>query len=453
MTSLSVLDLSSNGKLYSLPEEVSSLVSLQLLNLSGTSIIQLPTGLKKLVKLIHLDLEFTPFLEGIDVIASLLNLQVLRLYKSAVPVDLDIMEDIILLKSLKELSLTVKEVTVLQRLQSIHQLASCIRRLHLRGIKITEGGISSLTSGLRELDISVCNLPLEITIDWRRETLQSDNIEKIQQFRNIRTVHLYSCRGLKDLTWLLVAPSLSLLRLDSCPEMEEVISEKKAMAQLGLTSEQPFQNLTSLYLDALPALESIYWNPLPFPVLEYLRIRGCPKLTRLPLNFESTKGDRFKIDIDRRSIQGVKWEDDATERRVFSQMDDMSVPSTVANEKEMKESAKAHEREIRMLEDTLKHTAANHERTIRQRREISQLPLMEDMLKHTAENRQMKEEILRRQRMEDSQKQNAANLDREIRQMREESQRIQAHREQLVHQQAKMFQQPAPPRQPECNIM
>ncbi|KAL1213986.1 putative disease resistance protein [Cardamine amara subsp. amara] len=315
MTSLVLLDMSHNIKLEELPEEVSSLVSLQFLNLSWTRIKRLPLGLKELKSLIHLDLDYISNLQGIDVIASLLNLQVLRLFRS-VPRDLSLMEDIQLLKNLKELSLSMGEDAVLQRLLSIHTLASCIRRVCLIGTTITNGGILSLKamSSLRELNIGTCNIP-EITTNWRstiqKETVHFRNIENIPHFSNIRTVSIVSCKGLQDLTWLLFAPSLGDLSLIHCPQIEGIISREKAMAQLGHTSEQPFQNLTRLSLRDLPELESIYWTPLPFPVLEYLQIKRCPKLRKLPFNSESSKGNQLQIELEEESVE---WEDEATKQ-------------------------------------------------------------------------------------------------------------------------------------------
>ncbi|EOA14559.1 hypothetical protein CARUB_v10027797mg [Capsella rubella] len=337
MTGLVVLDLSFNRELAELPEEVSSLVLLRFLNLSWTFIKGLPHGLKELKSLIHLDLDYTSNLQEIDVIASLLNLQVLRLFHS-VCMDLKLMEDIQRLKSLKALSLTVRGSSVLQRLLSIHGLASSIQRLHLSTeTTIVDGGILSLNAmfSLRELDILGCNIP-EIAIDWK-STIQSETVnlsdtEKIPQFQNIRTMTIHGCECLKDLTWLLLAPCLGDLSVSECPQMEEVISKEKAMAKLGHASEQPFQNLTKLVLDGLPKLESIYWTPLPFPVLEYLEIRCCPELRRLPFNSESTIGNQVQMKIEEQLIKVVEWEDDATKQR-FSHFNNSDFPQMAEDPK------------------------------------------------------------------------------------------------------------------------
>lgn len=322
MTSLVVLNLSRNRELAELPEEVSSLVSLRLLNLSWTRIKRLPLGLKELKKLIHLDLDDTPLLLEVDVIGYLLNLQVLRLFRS-VPMDLSLLENIQLLKSLKELNLTVREVDVLKRLTSIHQLASCIRHLHLTGITINDGGTLLLNSmlSLRVLNIGMCNIPA-IIVNWtstiQRERVHFGNIPLLQ---NVHTVTLSWCKGLRDLTWLLLAPNLADLRLLECQQIEHIIKKEKATADM---SEQPFRNLTRLSLDSLPRLESIYWTSLPFPVLKDLCIRGCPKLRRLPFNSNSTKRNQVRSDLGQEWIKGVEWEDEATKQH-FSYFYDRSL--------------------------------------------------------------------------------------------------------------------------------
>nr|VDD25532.1 unnamed protein product [Brassica oleracea] len=133
MASLVVLDLSHNSNLSELPEEVSCLVSLRLLNLSGTSIKDLPNGLRVLIRLIHLDLESTPNLRSISLISGLLKLQVLRFYGSCAALDISLLKNLERLKDLKFLTLSVREVDVLKTfLRS--RLSRCTQGLYLEGI-------------------------------------------------------------------------------------------------------------------------------------------------------------------------------------------------------------------------------------------------------------------------------------------------------------------------------
>nr|VDD25556.1 unnamed protein product [Brassica oleracea] len=310
MTSLVVLNLSSNRELAELPDEVSNLVSLQFLNLSFTSLKRLPLGLKELTRLIHLDLEHTHQLRGISMIASLLNLQVLQLFWS-VPLDIDLIEDIELLKGLKNVSLTVKEDDMLEWLSR-----SCIYCIRLSVSKCTiwNGGIELLTSlsSLRELDITSCRV-------W--ET-RFEHLKDFPKFKSILKLSLDGCYSLRDLTSLLCTPFLQDLSLIKC-DIRQLISKEKAKAQLGRMSEQPLQYLTRLSLYDLPNLESIHWTLLRFPVLEYLRIGLCPQLKRLPFDSETAKGNQLQLDIDEQCMHGVRWEDEATKQR-FSHMNNRS---------------------------------------------------------------------------------------------------------------------------------
>ncbi|EFH64360.1 hypothetical protein ARALYDRAFT_893399 [Arabidopsis lyrata subsp. lyrata] len=89
---------------------------------------------------------------------------------------------------------------------------------------------------------------------------------------------------MKDLTWLLFAPNLVSLQFQYSDEVEEIINKEKAT---NLTAISPFQKLESLYLVYLPKLESIYWSPLPFPLLKHITAYRCPKLRKLPINATS----------------------------------------------------------------------------------------------------------------------------------------------------------------------
>ncbi|CAA7029058.1 unnamed protein product [Microthlaspi erraticum] len=93
----------------------------------------------------------------------------------------------------------------------------------------------------------------------------------------------------KDLTWLLFAPNLTHLELESLEKIEEVISEEKAASspsdeQKVRGMNAPFQKLERL---DLPMLKRIYWSPLLFPCLKKIVVEKCPKLRKLPLNSES----------------------------------------------------------------------------------------------------------------------------------------------------------------------
>ncbi|CAH8252456.1 unnamed protein product [Arabidopsis lyrata] len=166
MPNLVVLDLTANIGLE-LPEEISRLVSLQYLNLSHTKIKELPRGLKELRKLIHLNLEFTGWLKGIAGISSLSNLQVLKLYCS-VELNMELVEELQLLKHLKVLTVSGGDAYVWERFMSIPRLASCTRSATLTHCEAGADGISiaATSSRLSVLQIYESNIK-EIKIDQK----------------------------------------------------------------------------------------------------------------------------------------------------------------------------------------------------------------------------------------------------------------------------------------------
>lgn len=133
-------------------------------------------------------------------------------------------------------------------------------------------------------------------------------------FTNLSTVCIVDCSSIKDLTWLLFAPHLISLRIVDSSEVEEVINKEKATKLTGLS---PFEKLEELYLRTLPRLESIYWSPLPFPLLRRIDIRNCPKLRKLPLKATSvSRIEKLSISIDpREQHTELEWEDEDTKNR------------------------------------------------------------------------------------------------------------------------------------------
>lgn len=190
-----------------LPEEVSSLVSLQVLNLSWTSIQWLPTGLRELLGLVHLDLEHTRELKefAFQVIVRLSNLKTLRLFESC-PMHHLTIELLQCFESLEELSLTVTRGSVLAHLLSNQRLASCTRRLSISGIEITNGETTliNVMCSLRELDIRSCSIEGS-PMNWRRRS----NTDEIPRFQHLGRVSFDGCGGLRDLT-LVAKRSMSL---------------------------------------------------------------------------------------------------------------------------------------------------------------------------------------------------------------------------------------------------
>ncbi|CAH8388946.1 unnamed protein product [Eruca vesicaria subsp. sativa] len=121
------------------------------------------------------------------------------------------------------------------------------------------------------------------------------------------------------LTWLLLAPNLKALEIDSLNQVEDIISKEKAVNIL--TEEEagtiiPFWKLEFFQVCGLPKLKSIYWIPLPFPRLREFSIYNCPNLRKLPL--DSRSGGSIDLAVhngEQYYRDEVEWEDEATKER------------------------------------------------------------------------------------------------------------------------------------------
>nr|VDD42286.1 unnamed protein product [Brassica oleracea] len=137
------------------------------------------------------------------------------------------------------------------------------------------------------------------------------------RLRNLTSVIITGCNGLKDLMWLLFVPNLTHLELQCLEKVEEIISEEKVSSSItdepkarGMNT--PFQKLERLELINLPRLKRIYWSPLIFPCLKKIVVEKCPKLRKLPLSFKSCVGGGEELVINYRDDQWfkrVRWED------------------------------------------------------------------------------------------------------------------------------------------------
>ncbi|CAN6980891.1 unnamed protein product, partial [Brassica rapa subsp. trilocularis] len=314
MPKLVVLDLSQNSLLFGLPEEISELVSLKYLDLSGTMISRLPVRLWKLKNLIHLyldDMLILPSIIGISFLSSLRlvsllsdcdifptwkellhleHLEVLTIQIKSGWVLEEIWEELLLLKHLEVLTIEIQSKVVLE-----HLFFSNIGRRYIQKVVIKD---------IREESFRFFNFP---TI------LRS---LKGQCFPNLSSVSIEGCSGLKDLTWLLFAPNLIHLSLTNLNQLEEVVSKEKAK-KMRVKGIIPFGKLETLVMVDLPEVKSIYWTPLPFPCLREITIEPCPSLAKLPLDSKSVvEVEKFVIKYKSRYWkEEVKWEDEATRLR------------------------------------------------------------------------------------------------------------------------------------------
>lgn len=271
MCALVVLDLSENWDLCDLPEDISSLSSLLYLNLACTRISSLPVDLKGLNKLISLDLEFTYRLVSIDGIGtSLPNLQVLKLFHSALRIDAAIMEELKLLEHLKVLTATIEDGSVLESIQREERLASCIQGLCLLDMSAEVVVLNTVSlGGLQRLEIYRC----KIKVVWESKKGEELLCTSSPGFKHLSTVYINQLEDAKDLTWLLLAHDLRYLSVMHSRSIEEIINEEKGM---NIINDAPFGKLESLEVRSLTQLKKICSNPLPN--LRKFVVENCPKL-------------------------------------------------------------------------------------------------------------------------------------------------------------------------------
>ncbi|KAI9184733.1 hypothetical protein LWI28_000550 [Acer negundo] len=199
MPSLKVLNLSGNYLLTKLPRGISNLISLQHLDLSNTEIRELPKDFRALKKLKCLNLESTYNLRTIprQLISKFSVLHVLRLWECGFMLrsteknvefnDAQLLiEELLCLKNLSMLRISLKNSHALQRLLSSNRLQSCIQSLCLRDLSHPKSIKVSLTDlkHLNTLEIS------EWTI-WRSWRLILGLLGKSKPYENLLVVFTY----------------------------------------------------------------------------------------------------------------------------------------------------------------------------------------------------------------------------------------------------------------------
>ncbi|KAL0694462.1 hypothetical protein Bca4012_061642 [Brassica carinata] len=305
MPNIGVLNLSSTN-LKQLPKELSDLISLRFLDLSSTQIETLPDGLQKLKKLLHLNLERTSRLRSVAGISRVPLLRVLKLRSSKCLTDVETVKELNSLKHLEVITIDVSSTSALKELFKYNKLANSVQRLCVVEAKRNFG--LSTTDGLIDLTIRSCST-LEVEVQTSSSCLT---------FRYLSTVSISSCADLTELTWLLFAPNLTVLKLRGLNKLQEIMNKKTAAPQLQ--GEATLQKLETLELSDLPILKQIYWSALPFPCLKSIKVRSCPKLIRLPLDSKSCDLKKtFVIKYNNKNwIKRIEWKDPATQARFKS---------------------------------------------------------------------------------------------------------------------------------------
>ncbi|KAJ4721580.1 Disease resistance protein family [Melia azedarach] len=324
MTSLRVLDLSCNFNLP-LAFQFSDLVSLKHLDLSSCYITRLPEELKYLVNLRCLKLENIFHLPRIpsEVISNLEMLRVLRMRGCAGLASQEedsilfgdeelLVEELLCLKHLNVLTITLTSLLALQRFSSSSILQRSTRSLSLTLLKDSKSLDVSHLASLRHLeryDMSVCEDLEELKIEYTGEV---KNIQVTDGFRSLCHVTIVNCSKLRHMTWLIFAPNLKRISIDQCESMEEIIKSDEVTAE-AMENRVPFARLQYLGLCGLGKLKSIYANPLPFPRLKEMMVWRCTELRKLPLDCNGGSERNFIIKGDEDWWKELQWDDQATQ--------------------------------------------------------------------------------------------------------------------------------------------
>lgn len=337
MPNLRVLDMSRNPNLDIIPMRILELVTLQYLNLSDTKIVELPIEFKNLVDLKVLVLNRTRALRiiPVEVLSSFKKLQVLHMYECGATDLFGVSEkseffehnfltccpetlvaELECLKGLNYLTFTIKTASAFSPFINSPKLQSCSRVLLLcnfTSLKYLDMSFLESTIHLEALQVKDFVDLKHMTADWAGKGMENLGIIKQPYFHCLRVIWIKNCPILKELTWLIFAPSLEVIAIEACHGMEEVISGHQRGAGEG-GCLNPLSNLTTLVLVDLPNLKCIYSDFLPFPCLKNVIVgTNCPKLKKLPFNFNSAKGGRqVKIRGYDEWWNALEWEDEAT---------------------------------------------------------------------------------------------------------------------------------------------
>ncbi|WOH00276.1 hypothetical protein DCAR_0519635 [Daucus carota subsp. sativus] len=308
MPVLKVLDLSYTS-IREIPKSISYLCELRYLDLSGTKLSTLPKEMGSLKNLRYLDLKRTHYLRTIprEAISGLSQLRVLNLYYSYVGweiQDLTIENEIrfVDLEKLRHLAALGITVTEVEALEELFVFKNCIQFLYITSCERLYKLHLSLNPGdgkrLRRLSINDCSDLQYLAIgskaenNWlpRLEAFALNNLPSLIKvwekavtpgaLQNLRSITIWYCNKLKNVSWVINLPKLEMLYLFYCKGMEEVINVDDVEAG-GVANT--FLSLRTLSMRDLPCLTSISRWKMDFPSLQKIAVIECPRLKKLPL--------------------------------------------------------------------------------------------------------------------------------------------------------------------------
>ncbi|XP_031371755.1 disease resistance protein SUMM2-like isoform X2 [Punica granatum] len=339
---ISLWDVDQNIENFPARMSCSNLSTLILRNTKWTSITKLPLELKNLIKLVFLLVDRTSRIpKGV-----ILSLSSLKVFHWGSPIlstgcidegdECNVIEELPSTSEIDEAHLTLSYAgTVTKLLMDCPHLQRCLGELRIAECEEWEPLIIPKSSlrimeHLNHLSVYRCaydEISICSTEYGSSETGSSDgsllahdyipgptSSEESQDcFRNLKKIDIKGCPFLRDMSLLIYhAPNLANLTIEDCPAMQELIGWK-----VGFCVEGIFSCIIELHLTNLPEFESICWLELPFPLLERLEVKKCPKLERLPLNRGSAWGRSLAIVGEQRWWNRLHW-DEQQDKKFFS---------------------------------------------------------------------------------------------------------------------------------------
>lgn len=346
MPVLKVLDLSFTS-IRELPKCICKLVELRHLDLSRTKMSTLPKVLGCLTNLRHLNIQRNPYLRTIprEVILGLRQLRVLNLYYSYSCWDVQDsgssgelrFTDLECLTDLVSLGITVNELSTLSSVSNSKFLQQRIQYLYIKeceGLhRLPISSYSGDSDQLRRLSISNCwklryleiNEAVAATHNWlpSLEILALNGLPNLTSvwrnkvnpgcLQNLRCVNISYCHKLKNVSWILRLPNLEIVYIFYCEEMEEVISEDEVRGEDYLHA---FPSLRIMSIRDVPKLRSISQRAIYFPRLKNIAVINSPKLRKLPLK-ASNVSELPTVYCNKEWWDNLEWDDSGTKETVL----------------------------------------------------------------------------------------------------------------------------------------
>ncbi|KAK9232275.1 hypothetical protein WN943_022520 [Citrus x changshan-huyou] len=182
----------------------------------------------------------------------------------------------------------VKRMSLMKnKIENLSETPTCP---HLLSLFLSDNSLKMI-AGLRNLNklyVAGCK-HLE---DFQMIVQRSSVNQLAHGFNRLHTVKIGFCFKLRDLTWLVFAPSLKSIVVLSCCHMEQIIKGEK--------------------------LSQLHHHPERKKSVFEIGVEGCPKLFKLPLDSNSAKGRKVVIKGEENWWNKLQWEDQDTQNAFSS---------------------------------------------------------------------------------------------------------------------------------------